>query len=231
LILTIIGLIYDVKNWKRSKKTIELLSISLFYLLVMILYRNKDARFIEPLTPIFVILICFWIIQLKNLLVRRSLITILVLLSLFNYYISSFGFVKIPDVLESKIFGADIVWYKQYGYTTGLPQKENWHLKEIINEITDSPALIILSEDKMFLNVFNLKYYQSLYAGNLNIDTVIGNNGCKNPIPDYNFIVINDNPEGDLAIFCKVALKDFYIKREFLLPDNSVAMVFKKKSY
>jgi 4-amino-4-deoxy-L-arabinose transferase-like glycosyltransferase len=228
--LTIIGLIYLIKNWRKSKKIIQFLFISLFYLLVMTMYRYKDARFIEPLTPILVLLICFWIIEIKNFLFRTTLIILVICLSIFNYYSSTFGLIRLPYVLETKLFNRDVLWYKQYGYIFGPPRNEKWHLKEIIREVGSSSkkALFILSEDKMFLNIFNVRYYGRLYTKYLFIDAIIENGKCKNLVYDYDFIAINDNLDGRQILACKLILKDYYEKNKYLLPDNSVVIIFKK---
>jgi 4-amino-4-deoxy-L-arabinose transferase-like glycosyltransferase len=235
LILSIIGLIYIIKNWKKSRKIVQLLLISLFYLLILTMFRNKDPRFIEPLTPILIILICFWIIELKNPLVRKSLIVFLILLSLFNYYISSFGLINLPpNALESRLFNFDIVWYKQYGYTVGLPEKENWHLKETIYKIADSKksVLFILNQDKMFLNKLNIDYYRNLYAKNTHIDIIIGKDECANNFRgDYSYIVINDNLKDKLTLSCGINTINYYQDKEFILPDNSKITILKEKIY
>lgn len=234
LILSIIGLIYIIKNWKKSRKTMQLLLISLFYLLIMTMFRNKDARFIEPLTPILIILACFWIIELKKSLTRNVLIVFLIFLSAFNYYSSSFGFMELPDVLESRLFNLDIVWYKQYGYTVGVPESENWHLKETIFKIRDSTkgVLFILNQDKMFLNRLNIDYYRDLYAKNIPIDVIIGKDECVNNLGhDYSYIVINDDSKGKLTFTCNISLNNYNQDKEFLLPDNSRITILKEKSY
>ncbi|MCR4313017.1 MAG: glycosyltransferase family 39 protein [Candidatus Roizmanbacteria bacterium] len=232
LIFNVVGLIYLIKDRKKLSKILQLTFISLFYLLIMTLYRNKDPRFIEPLTPIFSIFACFWILELKNSFFRKILIISLILLSAFNYYSASFGFVKLPIVLESRFLGKNIIWFKQYGYTLGPPKKENWHLKEIFNEMTgvSKRTLFLVNEDKMFLNIFNILYYQRLFSKYL-IGINVGDGRCKNTMINYYYLVVNDIPESKLLNECKIISNNFYKNKEFYLPDNSVVVIFKKKIY
>ncbi len=234
LILSLIGLFFYFTNWKKYKKITLLLFIAFFYLFIMTLFRNKDARFIEPLTIIFVILVSFWVVELKNHLIRNFLIFFLILLSTFNYYISSFGFMDLPDNLESRLFNVNMVWYLQHGYTLGPPQKEKWYVKDVVDEMVgfSERAWFIFSQDKMFFNRNNIEYYRKLSAKNTYINTTIGKNECGNNFPhDYDYIIINDDVKNRITTDCRVVLKDFYKKKEFFLPDNSRLTIFDKKNY
>lgn len=231
-ILTIVGFIFLIKNGKKYKKIKQLLLISLFYLLTITMFRNKDARFIEPLMPFFTVIISFWILELKNLYIRYILIIYLILLCVFNYYSMSFGFVKLPIVSESKLLGKNIIWFTQYGYTLGQPRNENWHLKKIFYEISGNSkkTIFFISEDKMFLNIFNILYYQRLFSKYL-ISINIGKDMCKNLVLNYNYLVINDSPGSNLLNYCKIISDNFYKKKEFDLPDDSTVMIFIRKPY
>lgn len=238
LILFLIGLfslffknkkMIKVKNYKGI---FYILFISFFYLLVMTFHINKDARYIEPLTIVFIILISFWIVNIKRLIFRRIMIFLLIFISFFNFYTCSFGIKFIPETLKLNFFGMEIIWWKQYGYTLGIPKKENWHLKEIIKKIKIplKKTLFVLKKDKMFFNFFNIYYYKKLYAKDISLNLVIDKNLCyeESSYFYYDYIVVNSDFYNELFLKCYFLNKDFKEIENFSLPDNSELIVFKK---
>lgn len=240
-VLFVIGMIHLVFNRKKNKKLSLILFLSVFYLLTVTFYLNKDPRFIMLVTPFLAIITSFWILKINQRWLRIVLISFVMVLSIFNYTTSAFGLKQLPEILEYKIFTVPIVIYKQWGHTLTPARRENWYVDKIVrriakdidtseNKINGLNIELVLQNDKMFFNMFNFRYYQGLYLPTgIYINTqIIKNNDCENIIRAASRYLIINSDLVSILKSCSKLKSEYKNLEEYLLPDNSKVLLLKK---
>ncbi len=217
----------------KNNKVSFLLYLSFFYLITMILYINKDHRFIEPITPLLVFVIVFSFFNIKNHFYKKIALITFIAVSLVNFVTVTFYIKFLPQSIQLNLFNVTVPIYKSWGYTVGPPKREDWHVRDIVNKYSSyKKILVVFSEDKMFFNYANFNYFGKLIAPKTEIKTILFNQNqtiCSELI-NFDIVVINDDPKRTLIIKkCCPDLGPFNLAEpNFLLPDSSGVWIFKK---
>ncbi|OGK31880.1 hypothetical protein A3F57_04010 [Candidatus Roizmanbacteria bacterium RIFCSPHIGHO2_12_FULL_36_11] len=241
-VFLVIGLAYLLFNLKKNVKTGLVLFVASFYFAVLSVYPIKDPRYVEPITPLLVIIISLWVVKIKGKLLRRFLLTALIGVSIFNYISSTFGIRQIPETLEFNIFNKPILFYQQKGYTQGPPVQEDWRISKLVKKIaqdikisaenkTSARVIALIHKDKMFYNKYTFGYYARLYfPRTVQLQTFeLKNRDCQDVYQSYpDYLIINLETLSSLQQ-CLKYFKDYEEIGNNILPDKTRVVSLKLK--
>lgn len=157
----------------RKFRNILLLGSFLIPWLIFVLLPNKDLRYFIP-ALLFVILIVASGIAKLPLRYQKPLVGFLIVAFLFYQINLLVGWQQDKKVLipisrgdaSRRIPNLDLAVYRQFYYTTGLPDKENWHVEDIVSKIKannrssqEKIKVVFLGQQDWKFNFYTLLYY------------------------------------------------------------------------
>lgn len=222
LILFLVGLIVYMVTWKRQNKLLFWWMVLPYLILTLI--SNKDERYTLPILSAVAIISCFWLFNLKNMVMRRVLVTLIVIFGIGQFMLSSFS--------------------RHKNYYCQPPDSSNWRQKEVIDLIAENkfPGKNFVSVSvvanhsywhseslEFYASAHNLPIFFKGYSKNLGqfADYVITKTGDFGPpfslgaMPEARDEILNHGSDFH---------KNFKLFATYILPDNSDLLVFKRFS-
>ncbi|MFH1784209.1 MAG: glycosyltransferase family 39 protein [bacterium] len=235
-ILFIIGLVIFLVKWKKERILLLLWIVAPY--IILILVRNKDARFSIPYLPAVSIISVAFISLIEKKLVKKLIIACILIVGVTQYLLFSFSFSAFPSRVGFSTPIGNLSLYSSY-----VPKDEDWMHREIFSKIVrDSNssgrpfALVRVvsnhpyfhsSSFEIYTLVNKLAAYPISYNKNVGefTDYLIyktGNRGPAFTVPHYDEVV--HKIEKKEASFANM----FSVLDEFALPDGSTGIVYKR---
>jgi len=239
-----VGIIYSFITLIKKESSRFLLITILGSYIIMTLFRNKDYRFIMPISGIAVVMMTSWIRDIPKLW-RNIILGYLVIASIFIFVALRFGIKQIPRdfiILKTEATGS-IPLYRQTGYFSDQPHSELWPNKTILQTLaaikdTKYPGVGIIAMDyydEPYFNKENFKYYILADKLQLSISYPYPPNDTLDCTRD-DFLVVTETNKGPAKFVFDNGVyfdqkNNVYCSRELLrkdqLPDNETVMTYR----
>jgi 4-amino-4-deoxy-L-arabinose transferase-like glycosyltransferase len=230
-IIFVTGLYFYIKS-KDKYKIFWILSLIIPYV-VFTIVSNKDVRFLSPILPSIALISAKGILNMRQNYVRYALLLIILIFGTTQFFLLTYDF-SLPPPQKIHLYGASV----SFPYPNGFyPQTQDWKIKEVLNEINSTKhskkSIVEVIVDKPYFNDINFPYYS--YLNKHGIKLMIG--PSMNPLKaDYIITTTGTISDGwrkgqfERAYnFFKKHLSEFSLIKKFKLPDNSTALLYKRK--
>jgi len=203
---------------------------------------NKDIRFLLPILPVIGLVTARLFFRAVP---KRAALPALLFcaIPIFNFFNTTF------PISDRSIYIAEfpLISY-QWENQVRRPIKENWRLDDILGDINrdagDKEPAVTMVVDHQFINAATFDFYRNLYKYHMRLGTIAYLPGDE-PVSDIvnglsgaDYIVTKTGFQGQPGSNAKnVEVKqlllsdqsEFYVLKEYQLPDASMAVVLKHK--
>lgn len=240
----IIGLLLFIK--KKIKNRLLLICWLLIPYFTFSFIYYKSIRYILPYLPPIAIISSIGILNIQHRKLRSLAVTIIILVSLLQYYSYSFGIKYMPPTLTTTVAGKVIFLFNQKGSENAMeqhraPLKQDWKTTEILNTISkflveanaQSLNVFIIPDDpRIHSPLISLAYIKRkpIYfavgsrenIANSKADLVITKDGNW-MVPPYFMEKINQSVK-----WFEENIGKFTLIKKINLPDNSNLLIYKQ---
>ncbi|MFC1809439.1 hypothetical protein ACFL3D_04900, partial [Candidatus Omnitrophota bacterium] len=144
----IVSLLFLIKR-KAKRKGYVLIFLIAPYLIFTFVFGVKQMRYMMPSLVGIAVVIAWGIFQLKNKVARISVIILIVIYSLFQFYITSFTDIKIDRFSTEKI--------KWFGFSEYKVEKKNYNQDYYMNQLVLSIRKHTEPVEKVKIGIFDFE--------------------------------------------------------------------------
>lgn len=250
-----VGTLLALRRFKTNAHLLMLLAWIVIGYVASTLYINKDTRYVIPYLPALALLTAIGLVQIRQVMVKRVGLALIVLYALLQYAGLTVGLsdklAGIPQFIRWSQEPLPVTLYAESVHLAGPPRSENWQVDAILDAlVADAGTLPAQAPHKQLLVVPNTNWFDaqafaySKWRDRLFLDvtfvTGIVEIDSASVLQQSDYVVTKSGDVGwDFALqdAAEVTARlldpnsalraEFELLAEFPLPDNSTAQLFR----